>query len=245
MKTLVAIPALNEEATIASVLTELKKFHHLTDVVVIDDGSSDRTAEEARSQGVLVIRHPVNLGVGAALGTAFKYAATHDYECVVQLDADGQHRPEFLEHLISHVGETDIVIGSRFAAGGNFNTTPLRRFVMRVIGWTVSSYTRSTLTDVTSGFRISGPRAVSLFSQHYPIEYLGDTVESVVLASREGLTISEIPVTMNERAGGLPSQSVLRAGLYTGRIFMILLLAMFRSTPPIVTNYAHREAATK
>lgn len=235
-RTLIAIPAWNEAETIAEVLRQLKEFHPIKDVVVINDGSTDQTEAIARSEGVRVITHPINLGVGGALGTAFKYASTNNYERVIQLDADGQHRPEFLADLLEASANFDVVIGSRFARGGKFQTTGLRRAAMRIIGWSVSTYTKTKLTDVTSGFRVSGPRAVALFSAHYPVEYLGDTVESVILAAREGLTVSEIPVVMNERAGGLPSQTVFKAGLYTARIFMIILLSIFKSTPPSVQN---------
>lgn len=240
MRVLIAIPALNEEATIANVLLSLAAFHSIEDVLVIDDGSIDATATIARNLGATVASHAVNLGVGAALGTAFKYAKRNRYTHVVQLDADGQHRPEFLNALLQENENFDIVIGSRFAKGGQFETTRLRRFVMRVIGLVVSAYTRTRLTDVTSGFRLAGPRAVALFSQHYPVEYLGDTVESVILAAREGLTVTEVPVLMNERAGGLPSQSVGRASLYTMRIFLIMFLAIFRKTPPQVRDFQHR-----
>lgn len=240
MRVLIAIPALNEEATLKTVLVELSKYHSLSDVLVINDGSSDRTSQIAFEEGVAVVSHAINLGVGAALGSAFKYAAKHNYTHLIQLDADGQHRPEFLSLLLDSASQSDVVIGSRFAGGGSFETTATRRLAMKVIAWAVSSYSRSHLTDVTSGFRLSGPRAIALFAQHYPVEYLGDTVESVVLASREGLTVSEIPVLMNERAGGLPSQSVFKASFYTARIFMILVLAFFRRTPPSVKNFSFR-----
>jgi glycosyltransferase involved in cell wall biosynthesis len=231
LKALVAIPAFNEQASIGRVLADLEAHHALDHVIVIDDGSRDSTAAIARAAGVRVIRHPINLGVGAAMGTAFKYAARHGYEAMVQLDADGQHRPEFLSVLLGQIGVSDIVVGSRFADGGYFRTTVARRSVMRVIAWVVSTYSRTRLTDVTSGFRVSGPRAIELFAQHYPVEYLGDTVESIVLASRFGLTVSEVSVSMNERMGGLPSQSIFRAFLYTGRILLILILAGFRTAP--------------
>lgn len=229
MRTLIAIPALNESASLGNVLKELQKFHSLIDVVVIDDGSSDNTAEIAKKLGVSVIQHPINLGVGAALGSAFKYAKLQGYDSLIQLDADGQHRPEFLETLLIQGAQSDIVVGSRFANGGSFQTTWIRRLVMKIIAWSVSKYTKSKLTDVTSGFRYSGPRAVELFSDHYPVEYLGDTVESLILAAKQGLVISETPVLMNERAGGLPSQNVLKASMYTGRILMILVLALVRN----------------
>jgi glycosyltransferase involved in cell wall biosynthesis len=234
LKALIAIPAYNEEASIGAVLADLRSHHALEHVIVIDDGSRDATAKIARGAGVRVIRHPINLGVGAAMGTAFKYAALHGYEALVQLDADGQHRPEFLSVLLHEIGTADIVVGSRFSDGGYFRTTLARRSVMRVIAWVVSTYARARLTDVTSGFRVSGPRAIALFSQHYPVEYLGDTVESIILAARQGLTVKEVSVTMNERFGGLPSQSIFRAFLYTGRIFLILVLAGFRSVPRTV-----------
>ena len=243
LKTLIAIPAFNEEASIGAVIADLAGHHPLDQVIVIDDGSRDATSRIAREAGVRVIRHAVNLGVGAAMGTAFKFAARHDYEAMVQLDADGQHRPEFLADLLAGVGSADIVVGSRFAAGGNFRSTWARRNVQRIIAWTVSAYARTRLTDVTSGFRVSGPRAIELFSQHYPVEFLGDTVESIVLASRHGLTVREVPVVMNERAGGLPSQSIFRATLYTGRILLILVLAGFRSSPPSIA--AARKRAKK
>jgi hypothetical protein len=104
--------------------------------------------------------------------------------------------------------------------------------VQRCSAGVVSLYARSKLTDATSGFRIAGPRALAVFSVHYPVEWLGDTVESIVLATRQKLTVSEVPVEMNERAGGLPSQSIPRAALYTGRILFILVLAAIRTTPP-------------
>lgn len=123
------------------------------------------------------------------------------------------------------------MIGSRFADGGYFKTTVARRSAMRVIAWVVSAYAGTRLTDVTSGFRLAGRRAIELFAQHYPVEWLGDTVESIVLASRQGLTVREISVAMNERMAGLPSQSFVRSLLYTARIFFILILAGMRSAP--------------
>ncbi|HMM82464.1 MAG TPA: glycosyltransferase family 2 protein [Terrimesophilobacter sp.] len=236
MKTLIAIPAFNEEESISAVLEDLARHHPLDHVIVIDDGSRDSTSQIARNAGVRVIRHPINLGVGAAMGTAFIFAAKHGYEALVQLDADGQHRPEFLSVLLEQVGVADVIVGSRFAGGGKFKTTFARRGAQRAISWVVSSYARTHLTDVTSGFRVAGPRAIELFSRHYPVEWLGDTVESIILASRQGLTVREVSVTMNERAGGLPSQSILKAAMYTGRIFLILVLAAFRSAPPSVIN---------
>lgn len=231
-KLLIAIPALNEQHTIGRVLDDLVTFHPREDIVVIDDGSSDETRKIALAAGITTLTHVINLGVGGAMGTAFKYANSSGYDFVIQLDADGQHEPKYIQRLLEASSEADVVIGSRFADGGAFAAGPFRRSVMRVIGWIVSRYAKATLTDVTSGFRLAGPRAIQLFALHYPYEYLGDTVESAILAAKIGLRVKEVPVTMQARAGGAPSQSVWRASLYTLRIFMVMGLAMFRGVPP-------------
>lgn len=229
---LVAVPALNEAAALGRVLESLATVQPLRDVVVIDDGSSDDTARIARDAGARVISHAINLGVGAAMGTAFKFAARAGYDAVIQFDGDGQHRPEFIAQLIAALDSADLVIGSRYSSGGSYKSSAARRGVQRFIARVTSLYARTRLTDATSGFRISGPRAVAVFAEHYPVEWLGDTVESIVLATRQGLKVAELPVAMNERAGGVPSQSILRATLYTGRILFILGLASIRRVPP-------------
>lgn len=241
MRALIAIPALNEAAVIREVLDGLSQVQALKDIVVIDDGSSDATATIARDAGAHVVSHAINLGVGAAMGTAFKYAVQNGYDAVIQFDGDGQHRPEHIAELIAAAADSDIVIGSRFAAGGRFKSSAARRGIQRVIAVVSSAYARTKLTDATSGFRIAGPRALAVFSEHYPVEWLGDTVESIVLATRQGLSVAEIPVMMNERAGGVPSQSVFRATLYTGRIMLILGLASVRSVPPQIRALKLRE----
>jgi glycosyltransferase involved in cell wall biosynthesis len=232
MKLLVAVPALNEAAALGRVLETLSAVQPMRDVVVVDDGSDDRTARIARDSGARVISHAINLGVGAAMGTAFKYAAREGYDAVLQFDGDGQHNPGHIPDMVAALADADIVIGSRFANGGSFKSSAARRGVQRFISWVASAYARTKLTDATSGFRIAGPKALEVFSYHYPVEWLGDTVESIVLATRQGLTVREIPVTMNERAGGAPSQSVFRATMYTARILFILGLASIRSVPP-------------
>lgn len=232
MRVLVAVPALNEAEVIGSVLQNLSATHPLEHVVIVDDGSRDATAQIAREAGARVVSHAINLGVGAAMGTAFKYAVRNGYDAVIQFDGDGQHRPEHIAELVAGLEHADIVIGSRFLDGGTFKSSAARRGVQRLIAGVASAYARTKLTDATSGFRIAGPRALAVFSEHYPVEWLGDTVESIVLATRQHLTVREIPVAMNERAGGVPSQSVFRATLYTGRILFILGLASIRSVPP-------------
>jgi glycosyltransferase involved in cell wall biosynthesis len=232
MRVLVAVPALNEAAAIGQVLSSLSEVHPIADVVIVDDGSRDATADIARAAGARVLSHAINLGVGAAMGTAFKYAVREGYDAVIQFDGDGQHRAEHIADLVAALSTADIVIGSRFAVDGGYKSSAARRGVQRLIAGVASLYTRTRLTDATSGFRIAGPRALRVFAEHYPVEWLGDTVESLVLGVRQGLAVAEIPVRMNERAGGTPSQSVWRATMYTGRILFILGLASIRSVPP-------------
>ncbi|CAN5345111.1 glycosyltransferase family 2 protein [soil metagenome] len=239
MKILVAVPALNEAAVLSSVLASLATVQPLSDVVVVDDGSRDDTARIARRAGARVISHAINLGVGAAMGTAFMYAARSGYDAVVQFDGDGQHRPEHIAELVAALDDADVVIGSRYAGVVSYKSSAARRGVQRFIARVASAYARTKLTDATSGFRIAGPRAVAVFAEHYPVEWLGDTVESIVLATRQGLRVREIPVGMDERAGGSPSQSIFRASLYTGRILFILGLATIRSVPPQLRKSAH------
>jgi glycosyltransferase involved in cell wall biosynthesis len=234
MRVLVAVPALNEAEVIGQVLKSLSAAHPIDDVVIVDDGSRDGTASIAQAAGAHVVSHAINLGVGAAMGTAFKYALRNGYDAVIQFDGDGQHRAEHIPELIAALDGADIVIGSRFAVGGSYRSSAARRSVQRLIARVTSIFARTRLTDATSGFRIAGPRALRVFAEHYPVEWLGDTVESIVLATRLDLKVREIPVDMNERAGGVPSQSVFRATLYTGRILFILGLATIRSVPPLV-----------
>jgi glycosyltransferase involved in cell wall biosynthesis len=245
MKVLVAVPALNEAEVLGVVLESLATVHPLRDVVVVDDGSFDATASIAREAGARVITHAINLGVGAAMGTAFKYGAREGYDAVVQFDGDGQHRPEHIADLIDALGTgADVVIGSRFGNGaGSYESSAARRGVQRLIAGVASAFARTKLTDATSGFRIAGPRALRVFAEHYPVEWLGDTVESIIVASRQGLKVAEIPVGMNMRAGGVPSQSVFRATLYTGRILFILGLATIRSSPPQLRALRTRDKA--
>ena len=243
MRVLVAVPALNEAAAIGQVLSSLAAVHPIADVVIVDDGSRDNTASIARAAGAHVVSHAINLGVGAAMGTAFKYAVRNGYDAVIQFDGDGQHRTEHIHELIAALDGADIVIGSRFAVAGTYKSSAARRGVQRLIAGVTSLFARTRLTDATRGFRIAGPCALAVFAEHYPVEWLGDTVESIVLATRQDLTVREIPVDMNERAGGVPSQSVFKATLYTARILFILSLATIRTVPPQVRSANRRQKA--
>jgi glycosyltransferase involved in cell wall biosynthesis len=230
-RVLVVMPALNEQGSVASVVAHVRTSVPEADVLVVDDGSSDDTGKLARRAGAEVARLAVNLGVGGAMRTGFRYALARGYDVVIQVDADGQHDPDELTSLLAALQDADIVIGSRFGGKGVYRARGPRRYAMVVLSLVFSCLAKTKLTDVTSGFKAMGPRAIRLFAGYYPAEYLGDTVESLVMAIRAGLKIKEVPVLMRERAAGRPSHSPVRSAVYLGRAGLALLLALIRRRP--------------
>ncbi|MCW2606211.1 MAG: glycosyl transferase [Frankiales bacterium] len=238
---LVVIPAFNEQSSVAQVVSGVRRVLPGAGVVVVDDASADRTAEVAERAGAVVLRLPFNLGVGGAMRTGFLYARRQGYRTVVQVDADGQHDPSHLPSLLAALEDADVAIGARFAGSGDYTVRGPRRWAMRLLSVVLSRLAGVRLTDTTSGFRATGERALALFAEHYPAEYLGDTVESLVLALRAGLRVTQVPVQMGPRQGGVPSQSVLRASLYLFRAVLALCLASGRAPvrlPPAVVEGA-------
>jgi glycosyltransferase involved in cell wall biosynthesis len=227
-RTLVVMPAWNEEASVGAVVAEVRRVLPDVHCLVVDDGSSDRTADVAEEAGATVLRLPFNLGVGGAMRTGFIYALRNGFDTVVQIDADGQHDPAGVHGLLSALGDADIVIGARFAGEGDYRARGPRRWAMVLLAHSLSTATGTRLTDSTSGFRASGPRAVQLFAEHYPAEYLGDTVESLVIAARSGLVVTQVPVSMRPRAGGRPSHNPFKATAYLGRAVVALVFAKIR-----------------
>ncbi|WP_030477710.1 glycosyltransferase family 2 protein [Lentzea albidocapillata] len=230
-RVLIVLPALNEEHNIDKVVAEVRAALPDAGVLVVDDGSTDQTALRAREAGAFVARLAVNLGVGGAMRTGFRYAVRNGFDVVVQVDADGQHNPAELPELLRELQHADLVIGARFAGKGDYKARGPRRWAMKVFSVTLSLVSGTKLTDVTSGFKAAGPRAVRLFAAHYPAEYLGDTLESLVMAVRAGLTIRQVPVAMRVRAGGTPSTSPVKSAVYLLRATLALTLALVRRKP--------------
>ncbi|MBC7763158.1 MAG: glycosyltransferase family 2 protein [Candidatus Saccharibacteria bacterium] len=227
-QTLIVMPAFNEEASVGAVVREVFAALPGVAVLVVDDGSTDDTAEEARAAGALVATLPFNLGVGGAMRTGFKYALANGFDNVVQIDSDGQHDPASVPRMLSELASADLVIGARFAGEGDYVVVGPRQWAMRVLAVVLSRTAKTRLTDTTSGFRASGPKCVALFAEHYPAEYLGDTIEALVIAARFGCVIRQVPVSMRVRAGGVPSHNPFRAAAYLGRVGIALVFALAR-----------------
>lgn len=232
-KTLIVMPALNEEVSLPGVLKSVYQELPGITCLVVDDGSTDNTAVVALAAGAKVASLPYNLGVGGAMRVGFKFAMLNSFENVVQVDADGQHNPADVARLVEMLKDADLVLGARFAGEGEYHVKGPRWWAMRMLAIFLSKSTGTRLTDTTSGFRASGPRAVKLFSEHYPAEYLGDTVESLVIASRAGLRIKQTGVAMRERTGGEPSQNSFKSTLYLARVGIAMFFAFIR---PSVTS---------
>jgi glycosyltransferase involved in cell wall biosynthesis len=228
-RVLIVMPAFNEEESIAGVIAEVRAHLPEAGCLVVDDGSRDGTVAVARHAGATVASLPFNLGVGGAMRFGFTYALERGYDVVVQIDSDGQHNPADVPKLLAELDSADIVIGARFAGEGDYIVRGPRRWAMSLLSATLSRTARTRLTDTTSGFKASGPRAVRFFSVHYPAEYLGDTIESLTLAARAGLVVRQVPVAMRERAGGVPSHDPVKSAVYLARAGIALIFAHTRS----------------
>lgn len=228
---LVIIPAWNEAETIAAVIGRVHITLPDADVLVVNDGSRDQTAQIAQAAGAMVASIPFNMGVGAAMRTGLRFAKDHGYRAAAQIDADGQHDPAHLPELLAKLDEADLVIGARFAGVGSYQAKGPRRWAMQFLSHTLSAYVGTRLTDTTSGFRVFSPSAIALLSVTMPAEYLGDTLDAIVSTHKAGLTITQVPVEMYARQGGTPSTGAVKSAIYLARSVLACLLAMSRRQP--------------
>src|SRR5262245_25441740 len=233
MRTLVFIPAWNEEDSIAAVIAGVRKSLPEADLLVIDDGSTDETVARAREAGAVVASLPFNQGLGAALQTGYLYALREGYDFCAHLDADGQHPPAEVARLLEEVraDRADLVIGSRYREPGEAQSDDYRPTLSRRIGTSLFRFaltlaTRQRFTDTTSGMRAANRRVMELFSENYSPDFA--EIESLQLAVREGLRVEEVQVRMLERTGGSSFLTPLRSAFFIFKGLIVILVGQFR-----------------
>jgi len=237
------MPAWNEGAVVGSTVREVLHANARYDVLVVNDGSTDATADEAAAAGATVLNLPFNLGVGGAMRAGFKYARRLGYVQVIQVDSDGQHDPRNIDEVLAGLEHADISIGARFADRGEYKVTGPRKWAMQLLAKVISGLAKTRLTDVTSGFRAANERAMAQYLDHYPAEYLGDTIDSLVVAIRSGCTVTQVPVEMRARQGGKPSHNPVKAAIYLGRSVFALLFALTRKPTRLAVRAAEPAGA--
>jgi hypothetical protein len=228
---LIIVPTYNESASVGTLVRRLRRTLPDFDVVVIDDGSTDATLRHVPA-GTRVISLPFNLGIGGAMQTGYRYAAQHGYDIAVQVDADGQHRPSEVQHLVDRLMQKDVdmVIGSRFLGRRSYRQTPHRMAGIIALRGLIRFLTGHIVTDCTSGFRAVNDRVMRAFAHWYPEDY--PEPEVVLLLHRSGFRVTEIPVRMRRRRTGESKIPLVRGMFYMIKVSTCLLLDMVREPWP-------------
>ncbi len=229
---LVIIPAHNEADSLAGVIADIRAALDC-DIVVVDDGSTDRTAEIALREGVELLSLPFNLGIGSTMQTGFQFAFREGYDIALQTDGDGQHDAAYIPRLVEPIvsGEFDFVVGSRYLTDTNYSGSKGRRAGTAFFSKILSLLLRQRLTDATSGFRAISKPVIAQFARDYPRDY--PEVEALLLAHKSGFRIMEIPVAMRQRGGGRSSINKFRSVYYMVKVLLALLVtASQRRTTP-------------
>ncbi len=231
-KVAVIIPCHNEEATILNLITEIKNTNFssnfMIEPIVINDASTDQTKKILLNHRIRFVDLSVNLGIGGAVQSGFKYAYRNGYDIAVQMDGDGQHPPAELEKILLPLynDEVDVVIGSRYITNEGFQSSGLRRFGINYFKWLNKSLVGITINDSTSGYRALNKKALEIVSQYYPDEY--PEPESVILFSLNRLKINEVPVIMRERLGGKSSIRTYKTIYYMFKVTLGIIFLYIR-----------------
>jgi glycosyltransferase involved in cell wall biosynthesis len=232
---LAVVPAYNESATIEGVIHAIGAHAPEFDVLVVDDGSTDGTAEQARAAGARVVRAPFNLGIGGAVQTGFVFALEHGYRFMVQVDADGQHDPREIKTLCTTMQanvSTDVVCGSRFLDPDHDYLAPIsRRTGIHIFAFLLSRLVGQPVTDPTSGFRLYNRRAIELFARDYPHDY--PEVEAVLMLHHHRLRLREVAVRMRARGGGASSITSGKSVYYMVKVLLAVIVGLARARPNV------------
>jgi hypothetical protein len=230
-RVLVVVPCHDEEESLGQTLAEIRRLAPHVDTLVVDDGSTDRTAEVARANGVPVIRHPVNLGVGGALQTGFRYALTRGYAAAVQLDADGQHDPADLAAVLEPVlaNRADVSIGSRYLRPTGYRAPLSRRLGMLLFSAITGAAARQPIADTTSGYRAYARPVMEVCQHDLPQDF--PDAPLLIALSRRGFRLCEVPVTMRERRAGKSFYTLGKSLYYPYKNLLASVMAMFQRSP--------------
>jgi hypothetical protein len=233
---LAIVPAYNEAGAIAGTVAEIRRHAPGFDVVVVDDGSTDGTADIARRAGARVLQLPFNVGIGGAVQAGYAFAAENGYQVAVQVDGDGQHDPRCLPVMLEHLRsrpELNMVTGSRFLAadGHGYRSSASRRLGIRIFGRILSLVVGREVTDPTSGLRMSDRRGIELFARDYPHDY--PEVEAVLLMHHHRLVAEELPVRMRERQSGVSSINATRSVYYMIKVLLAIFVGLLRARPSV------------
>ena len=232
LRKLAIVPAYNEEEMVGRVVRDIGRHAPDFDVVVVDDGSVDGTAIAAEAAAATVLRQPFNLGIGGAVQAGYKYALHNDYDVAVQVDGDGQHKPEYLPVMaeaLSTGAEADLVYGSRFLGDPGYKVPIMRRFGNRIFGVVLSRICGQAITDPTSGFRMVNRKGIELFARDYPHDY--PEVEAILMLNAHRLRIHEVHVRMNARGFGESSIDYPRAAYYMVKVMLAIFVGLLRRRP--------------
>ncbi|MCH6188206.1 glycosyltransferase family 2 protein [Paenibacillus polymyxa] len=229
LKILLIIPAYNEEDNIANLISSINKVNIANlEILVVNDCSLDKTHLICSNLQVNVINLPCNLGIGGAVQTGYRFAYKNDYDIAIQVDGDGQHKPEYIEQLIQPIIErnVDLVIGSRYIQKEGFQSTLLRRIGINYFSKLLFTLTGQLITDPTSGFRACNRRVIEIFSKRYPVDY--PEPESIMYLKRNLFTIEEIPVVMKSRESGTSSITSFKSVYYMLKVSMAIMIDKLR-----------------
>jgi glycosyltransferase involved in cell wall biosynthesis len=232
LRKLAIVPAYNEGGMVGRVVRDVHREAPGFDVVVVDDGSTDSTVAEAEAQGAVVLRHPFNLGIGGAVQSGFKYALANGYDVAVQVDGDGQHKPEYIPEMLRALhtgGMADMVSGSRFLDDPGYKVPIGRRLGNLIFAVVLSGLVRQRITDPTSGFRMTNRRGIELFARDYPHDY--PEVEAILMLHHHRLRIHEVPMRMNARGFGRSSIDYPRSAYYMAKVLLAIFVGLFRRRP--------------
>ena len=223
-KILLIIPAYNEAENIEKLIDDLVRNYPVYDYVIINDGSQDETAEICETNCYNVVNLPINLGIGGAVQTGYRYARKYGYDIAVQIDGDGQHDAAYVERVIAPLqrGEADVVIGSRFLSKEGFQSSRLRRIGITFLSDLLFLCTGKRVRDVTSGFRAVNEKFINIYAEDYPSDY--PEPEAIITAIMYGGKVTEVPVAMRERENGESSINLRKSVYYMIKVTLAIFV---------------------